>query len=271
MAQQPGLSRRSAMSLFGAVGASAIAGPVATRPHDVRRADAFRITEAEATDVAVTHGSEPATKLQYIFGYGSLVQRESRMATWASAEFAFPVVVEGISRGWFDQFGAKDSPSASPTYLGAVLESGARCNGVIFEVTPSELVSYNAREIGYTPGKINPSMITMLDGSASAPDADIWFYGTAEKQTPTERHPIVQSYVDVCLDGCLEIEAAYPLAKRAEYAKEFIKTTSNWQPPWVNDRIYPWRPTVYVPRATEIDALLQDVLGRELLNQITLR
>lgn len=68
MAQQPGLSRRSAMSLFGAVGASAIAGPVATRPHDLRRADAFRITEAEATDVAVTGGSEPATKLQYIFG-----------------------------------------------------------------------------------------------------------------------------------------------------------------------------------------------------------
>ena len=121
------------------------------------------------------------------------------------------------------------------------------------------------------PAKIDPSTIKMLDGSASAPDADIWFDGTANKQPPTERHPIVQSYVDVCLDGCLEIEGTYPLARRAQYAKEFIKTTSHWQTPWVNDRIYPWRPTVYVPRATEIDALLLDVLGRELFDQITLR
>lgn len=31
---------------------------------------------------------------QYIFGYGSLVQRESRMESWASAEFASPVIVK---------------------------------------------------------------------------------------------------------------------------------------------------------------------------------
>jgi hypothetical protein len=41
--------------------------------------------------------------------------------------------------------------------------------------------------------------------------------------------------------------------------------------PWINDRIHPWRPFVYVPRAWEIDALIQKVLGREMFARITLK
>jgi hypothetical protein len=92
-----------------------------------------------------------------------------------------------------------------------------------------------------------------------------------EKRFPSSEHPIVQSYVDVCLDGCLEIEAMYPLARQANFAEQFVKTTSNWQPPWINDRIYPWRPFVYVPRASQIDALIQKVLGKETFAKITLK
>jgi hypothetical protein len=42
----------------------------------------------------------------------------------------------------------------------------------------------------------------------------------------------------------LEIEAMYPRAKQANFAERFVSTTSNWGPPWINDRIYPWRPFV---------------------------
>jgi hypothetical protein len=35
--------------------------------------------------------------------------------------------------------------------------------------------------------------------------------------------------------------------------------------------IHPWRPFVYVPRAWEIDALIQKVLGREMFARITLK
>ena len=77
--------------------------------------------------------------------------------------------------------------------------------------------------------------------------------------------------MDVCLDGCLEIEAIYPRARQGNFSEEFIKTTSNRQPPWINDRIYPWRPFVYVPRASQIDALIQKVLGKDMFANITLK
>jgi hypothetical protein len=213
---------------------------------------------------------QPSTRPQYIFGYGSLVQRESRTSTVPSAVYASPVVVAGIRRGWFDQFGSAQSPTWSPTYLGAVADTSATCNGVIFPVTAEEFAAYNARETGYVPTRIESSSVTMLDGSSSAPDADIWYYASVDQLTPTPEHPIVQSYVDVCLSGCLELEAAYPLAKGAAFAEQFIRTTTDWQTPWINDRIYPWRPFVSVPRASTIDGLIRNVLGDDLFNQIKL-
>ena len=256
MSNQYGLSRRKAITLFG-ISAASIAAAT-TQPNPL----AAHASNGELDSIAAS------ARPQYIFGYGSLVQRESRMGTWASAEFASPVIVKGVARGWFDQTGGV---SWNPTYLGGVLDKNAICNGVIFPVTSEEFATYNGREVGYQSTKIDPSQITMLDGSHTAPEADIWSYGNTEKKLPSSEHPIVQSYVDVCLDGCLEIEAMYPLARQGNFAEQFIKTTSNWQPPWINDRIYPWRPFVYVPRASQIDALIQKVLGKDMFAKITLK
>ena len=211
----------------------------------------------------------PAAKArpQYIFGYGSLIQTESRTRTVSSAQFALPVIARGVSRGWYDQTGG---PSWNPTYLGAVADEKATTNGVIYPVTPQELAANNQREIGYLPTRIDPAMLTMLDGSRHAPDADIWYYANVKKATASRRHPIVQSYVDICLDGCLENEGAYPLANDAGFAEQFIKTCTDWKTPWVNDRIYPWRPSIYVARSTAIDTLLRKVLGDALIDRITL-
>jgi hypothetical protein len=247
-------SRRQALSLLGvATGSIAVAAAGA---------------QTTGGQSGISGTAAASTRPLYIFGYGSLIERESRLATWPSAEFASPVLVKGIARGWFDQ---TDVPSWSPTYVGGVAKTGAECNGVIFPVTPAEFASYAERETGYKPTKIDPSQITMLDGSSAAPNGQIWYFANTQQRFPSNEHPIVQSYVDVCLDGCLEIEATYPLAKQASFAERFIKTTSNWGPPWINDRIYPWRPFVYVPRAFAIDALIQQVLGQEILDQITLK
>lgn len=253
MSDQYVLSRRKAIALLGisAAGLAVEANPATSH--------------ARAGELDKVGGS---ARPQYIFGYGSLVQRQSRMGTSAGAEFAYPVIVRGVSRGWFDQTGG---PSWNPTYLGAVLEKDSVCNGVIFPVASAEFAAYGEREVGYQLTKIDPSQITMLDGSQTVPEADIWFYGNTEKRFPSSEHPIVQSYVDVCLDGCLEIEAMYPLARQANFAEQFVKITSNWQPPWINDRIYPWRPSVCVPRASQIDALIQKVLGKDLFAKITLK
>ena len=190
------------------------------------------------------------------------------MGTWPSAQYASPAIVKGVARGWFDQ---TDVPSWSPTYLGGVAAADAETNGVIFRVTPAEFDSYTQRETGYRPTQIDPAQITMLDGRATAPDGDVWYFANTRKRFASVERPIVQSYVDVCLNGCLEIEATYPRAKQADFAERFVRTTSNWGPPWINDRIHPWRPFVYVPRAWEIDALIQKVLGRAMFAQITLK
>jgi hypothetical protein len=254
MSAQNTLSRREALSLLGGTTGSVVVTTLTAQTAGARSHEVI--------------GSATSTRPQYIFGYGSLIERQSRMATWPSAEFASPVVVKGVARGWFDQ---TDVPSWSPTYLGGIADEGAECNGVIFRVTPSEFNSYSQRETGYRPTEIDPSQITMLDGSSAAPDGDIWYFANTRKRLPSAEHPIVQSYVDVCLDGCLEMEAMYPRAKQANFAERFIRTTGDWRPPWINDRIYPWRPFVHVPRAWAIDELIRKVLGQDMFTQITLK
>lgn len=202
---------------------------------------------------------------QYIFGYGSLVESKSRAMTWPRANYASPVVVKGIERGWFDQVGG---PSLSTTYLGAVAAEGGQCNGVIFSITKQGLQSYDQRETGYKREKIDRRNITMLDGSSAPPDGEIWFYASQKKQYASPEFPIVQSYVDVCLNGCLEIESTYPLAKQASFAETFLRTCSNWSEWWVNDRLYPRRAFIYVPNASTIDQLIINVLGQETFSKI---
>jgi hypothetical protein len=243
------LTRRSALGLMSAAGA---AGLVA----------------AAQPAVAGVADPPPESLPKFIFGYGSLIQIESRTRTVPSAFAAAPAFVKGITRGWYYQ---ADSPSLNPTYLGAVDEAGATTNGVIYPVTDSEFEATKLREADYLPTKIDQSAITMLDGSLAPPKGEIWYFASKTKKTATLEHPIVQSYVDICVDGCLEIEAMYPLAEQAGFAEQFIRTCTDWKTPWMNDRIYPWRPFIYMPRASKIDALLRKVLGDDLFNKITVK
>jgi len=202
---------------------------------------------------------------QYIFGYGSLVESESRVRTSPSALYAFPVNVAGIQRGWFDQVGGV---SLSTTYLGAVPDAKSECNGVIFQVSQQQLDAFDQRETGYKRDRIDQEQICMLNGSKSAPEGDIWFYANTKKQYASPTCPIVQSYVDICLNGCLELEATYPKGKAAKFAETFLKTCSDWSKYWVNDRLYPRRAFIYVPIANTIDTLIQNVLGKEMFSSI---
>jgi hypothetical protein len=139
---------------------------------------------------------------------------------------------------------------------------------VIFQVSQQQIDEFDQRETGYKRERIDQKNISMLDGSKSAPEGDIWFYANKEKRYASPEYPIVQSYVDICLNGCLEIEATYPLAKEAEFAETFLKTSTNWSKYWVNDRIYPRRAFIYVPNASKIDQLIQKVLGQEIFSSI---
>ena len=198
----------------------------------------------------------------YIFGYGSLIDRDSRTRTNPAAVAARPVIVEGIQRGWW----VHGAPIGFSTcFLSAKEQADAICNGVLYPVTPAELEALDKRESIYTRTRIESDKIRLLDGMNSLEDgAKVWFYAQdSELQLPDATFPIVQSYVDICLNGCLEIEALYPLAKEANFAELFIKSTADWSHYWVNDRLYPRRPFIYVPKAFQIDTLLYNLIPEQ--------
>ena len=59
----------------------------------------------------------------YIFGYGSLIESESRTRTTKNAKDVYPAYVKGYMRGWFARV---DVPGISTTFLGCI-KSKDRC------------------------------------------------------------------------------------------------------------------------------------------------
>ncbi len=142
---------------------------------------------------------------------------------------------------------------------------------MIYPVTDSEFAATRLREADYRPTEIKPSAITWLDGRKAPPEGEFWYFASKSRKPANDQHPIVQSYVHICVDGCLQVEDMYPLAKDAKFAEAFIRTCTDWKTPWINDRIYPWCPFIHMPRASKIDALLRRVLGDELFGKIAVK
>lgn len=209
----------------------------------------------------------------YVFGYGSLLERASRTRTNPDAIGAWPARVKGYERGWFHQ--SKDFVGSTCTFLGAVKAEGRNINGVIYPV--ADIESTKRRELGYTATALHSAEIFMLDGGPDwTPGVPVYIFlsntdSISKTKEPTSAIPMVQSYVDICINGCLEIEALYrnvttPVTKDT-FTKEFIATTSGWNSFWVDDRIYPRRPFIYAPNSIAIDTALQ-AAGKLKLRQL---
>jgi hypothetical protein len=59
-------------------------------------------------------------------------------------------------------------------------------------------------------------------GKRKASDIMIWVYVPSDPLPPDDQYPIAQTYVDVILQGCLDIHA--------DFAREFIEDTKGWNP-----------------------------------------
>src|ERR1700710_1828028 len=87
----------------------------------------------------------------------------------------------------------------------------------------------------------------MLDGRPDRLIGLVWAYinvippNKIAENLPTAEFPMGQSYVDICIHGCLEVEGKYPTA--AGFTQDFIATTDEWSKFWVNDRLYPVGPS----------------------------
>lgn len=196
------------------------------------------------------------TQPQYVVGYGSLMQDSSRARTAPHAGPARPVMVKGYQRGWFSR---SQSHGLSTTYLGAVADVTSSLNAVLYQIDAKELAAFDRRERGYCRAAVLPSAVKLLTSGEKPSNGQIWIYEVrpGEAAEADEDHPVAQSYVDIFLDGCIEQEERFHLSG---FATQCVRTTYGWSASWVNDRIYPRRPSAFQPRATQIDQLLADEL-----------
>jgi hypothetical protein len=195
--------------------------------------------------------------LNYIFGIGSLIEQTSRMKTTPAAMYVLPAKVQGYTRGWWARTGAV---GFSTTFVGAIPEESGSMNGVVYAVSDEELARTNKREAGYTPTDITNAVEIL--GGGFKPQGKVWIYVNKFKDEhelkhslPSAEFPIVQSYVDICLTGCLQIQQGFP--EVGDFAAEFIRSTREWSKYWENDRAYPRRAPFAIPMAQDIDTLLQ--------------
>lgn len=149
-------------------------------------------------------------KKNYVFGYGSIINLKSANKT-TKAKNLKPKTIFGFSREWNINI-----EGVNQTALGIIKKKGSKCNGVLVEV--DDLKEMDKREIGY-------NRVLVED--------NIWVYIPKKTNKATKDYPIVQSYVDVVLEGCFKISN--------DFAKEFIDTTNGWKY-LVNDRENPKYP-----------------------------
>jgi len=177
----------------------------------------------------------------YIFGYGSLINSISRQVTGDTGH-AVPVKVAGFSRYW-----AKISEGFGMSSVVVIPDNEtvsvkSQCNGVLVEVSESEFDSFDERERGYQRVLVDAAQVAFYDEADKAAltgthsEIKIWLYQTNTVVNPCQNFPVVFSYLDVILAGCLEYSTAF--------CHDFLEMTQGWQFAVLNDRQNPRYPRV---------------------------
>jgi hypothetical protein len=195
----------------------------------------------------------------FLFGYGSLINTASRDATAARPVHAIPVRISasfGFVRAWVDR------SATGFTALGlrkpVAGESGMTVNGVLYPVDSADMGLFDQREAGYARVDVPLNAIESVSWQQIPVAGKVWVYipigrnGKIGEDLPvaSATYPLLQSYIDVVLDGALEYGS--------DFARELVETTQDWSPYWLNDRELPRRPWVFDKNYAEEDQLLRE-------------
>ncbi len=182
----------------------------------------------------------------YIFGYGSLVNAESRAASFNCMQ---SVVAARISA----EFGYKrvwNYKGPGFTALGLQkTDSPMSINGIIYSVHADDMSVWDQREKYYNRIELPWTFVESVDWMNLPKDGKLWVYIPKAHYLASPSHPLIQSYIDICVTGFLDYGEAF--------AVEFLQTTDNWSMYWLNDRLVARRPWVHFKPHTRVDNLLE--------------
>jgi hypothetical protein len=194
----------------------------------------------------------------FIVGYGTLINTASRNGTAAKPIPAIPVRVLaafGYTRCWNMR-----RQSFGFTALGlrkAKPGKGITINGVLYPAEGGDMTKFDQREQGYVRVEVPKSQIEAVGWQRLPQTGHFWIYVPASPggggpgqglSEPAARYPILQSYVDVVVEGGLEYGP--------DFAREIVETTDCWSRYWLNDRELAHRPWVQDPKARAVDEVL---------------
>lgn len=211
----------------------------------------------------------------WMFGYGSLISTPSRTSSSPTATTVIPVVVgteANLKRIW--NFRATPVGSTvGPQFVAAGLVrtgpgKGWEINGICYPlINGTTIDQIREREKGYEFVRIDRAHVRQYPApncwQRLPEDAEIWVCGPPEEPdkyaaVASARHPLLQTYVDVCVSGCLEHGEIF--------AKMFAQTTDGWNEFWINDREIPRRPWVSNLISQKCWSVTDTLLGEELLS-----
>ena len=213
----------------------------------------FSISSALASNPPHCYPKPSATEQNHMIGYGSLMEKDSRLHTNPKAEYAYPIEVNGFKRSW-----GVHEPYHKITFLTIVAAKDSSLNAVYYNIKSQTMLSDDIRERGYCRVRVPNKDIKALALNTLDPGA-YWIYvqKTPRLQTPNTQFPIVQSYVDIFLNGCMQVAHTYRLN---QFTEKCITETTDWpsvNTAWINDRVHPKRP-FDIPNAFKIDMLLAE-------------
>jgi hypothetical protein len=226
---------------------------------------------------------------EYLFGFGSIMNTTTH-APWlkpsnkkksknginensksAQGTSSLPGVVAILKKGFGYERQWNFRSSTGFTALGVrkaenprhQQQCGSDINGVLFRVTKELMPDFDRREVGYEKVLIPLEYLDFDHGDATSESADmwhmqlspedrLWLYVPLEShcKPADENHPLLQSYVDTVMQGCLEWGGEM-------MAETFINTTGGWSTYFLNDTPSSRRPWLYRKDYTTIDRLLQ--------------
>jgi len=167
----------------------------------------------------------------YIIGYGSLINMDSISKTLRNLDNTqiniLLVEILGMKRGWF-----VESSKVNFTALGVVKKLISKFNGTLIgPLSKKQINELDKREMKYRRIKIEKENVKIIKQNISIPRGSIWIYVAKNKKSSSNNCPIIQTYVDVIINSSLKLSKSF--------TEEFIKTTTNWNGIWINDRRSP--------------------------------